>query len=418
MTSTSEHEKTGGPIEDKPERKNRRTHRLLGIRTSYLWAVLFTGIITVWLLSGEIIVGGQNKSVEKGAGSTAVASTRSDESKKLFKVQTRIILARPRDAHLVLRGHTEAEARVSVMAETSGLVKKTPVKKGTFVEKGTLLCLLEPAARRATVEQYKAALAKARADAEASSKLARRGFAGKLKATSDAALVNAAQAAYEQALIDLERTRIKAPFSGIVEDMPSNVGDYLVAGFGGNRACAKMVDIDPLIIVTEVSERDVSNLNPGMAAKISLVTGEHIAGKIRYIATSANAKTRTFRTEIEVPNSDWKLRDGVTADISITLKSAPAHYFSPAILALNDAGQIGVRLVDDNDIVRFRPVKILANDKTGVWVSGLPRRTRIITVGQEYVVDGQKVIPKDEATYSSSNLKLDPGSKESTSSIR
>ena len=392
----------------------RADHRLLGIRTSYLWALLFTGIVAIWLLSGEIVIGGRDNSAENGDLPIPPTAVQSNEKKKLFKVQTRTIRARPRDASLVLRGRTEAEAMVSIMAETSGVVERTPVKKGTFVKKGTLLCQIEPAARQATVEQHKAALAKARADARASSKLVKRGYAGKLKVTSDAALVNAARAAYERARLDLDRTMIKAPFSGIVEDMPSKIGDYLVAGFGRDRACAKMVDIDPLIIVTAVSERDIAALKTGMQAQIKLVTGEQVSGEIRYIATAADAKTRTFRTEIEVANTDWKLRDGVTADITIPLKAAPAHHFSPAILALNDAGQIGVRIVDDNDTVRFIDIKILANDTDGVWVSGLPERVRIITVGQEYVTAGQKVIPKEETAFSASDRNGD----ENTTSIR
>ena len=262
-----------------------------------------------------------------------------------------------------------------------------------------LLCELEPAARAATVAQHKAALDKAQADAKASSKLIKRGYAGKLKVATDRAQLNAAKAAYDLANLDLERTRIKAPFSGVVEQQPAKTGDYLIAGFGANMACAVMVDIDPLIVVVAVSERNIAKLQNGMTARVKLVTGETVSGEIRYIATSADPKTRTFRVEIAVANKNWSLRDGVTADISIPLNAKPAHYFSPAILSLNDAGQIGVRLVDDKNLVRFKTVKVLANDTDGVWVAGLARKVRIITVGQEYVIDGQQVVPHEEAAF-------------------
>ncbi len=415
MTGNSEQKENRGGFWDAIE--NRlvvRDHHLFGIRTSYLWAAFFSCVVALWLLTGDIVGfghdGSRNGAAEARVQSAAGETVRRDAEEKLFKVQTRTIYARPRDAGLILRGRTEAQAMVSVMAETSGVVEKTPVKKGAYVEKGTLLCQLEPAARQATLEQHEAALEKAEADSRASSKLVKRGYAGKLKVTSDQALLNAAKAAYEQAKLDLERTRIKAPFSGIVEDMPSKVGDYLVAGFGGNKACATMVDIDPLIIVTAVSERDIARLKSGMPAQVSLVTGERVAGKIRYIATSAESKTRTFRTEIEVANPEWKLRDGVTADIAIPLKAESAHYFSPAILALDDAGRIGVRIVDRDDIVRFKRIRILANDTSGVWVSGLPERSRIITVGQEYVVEGQKVIPKEDTALSGNDRGPNPTS--------
>jgi len=374
-------------------------HRLFGIRRSYLWALFFTALIAIWMLSGDIIIGGQQKPDNDNGTTTNIAVTGekpAPNQKKLFSVTTRLIKAQPRDATLVIRGRTEADAKVSVMTETSGVVLRTPAIKGSFVEKGTILCELEPAARAATVSQHKAALDKAQADSLASSKLVKRGYAGKLKVTTDQALLDAAKAAYDLAKLDLERTRIKAPFSGVVEQQPAKVGAYLIAGFGSNMACAVMVDIDPLIVIAAVSERDITKLKPEMKASVKLVTGENVTGLVRYIATSADPKTRTFRVEIALPNKEWKLRDGVTADIIIPLKAMPAHYFSPAILCLNDAGQIGVRLVDDSNIVRFKPVTILSNDADGVWVSGLSPKTRLITVGQEYVVEGQQVIAQEE----------------------
>lgn len=377
-------------------------HRLTGIRTSYLWALLFSGVIGLWLLSGEIVIGGQKSDNEVSVSEGMATATGAQASpKKLFRVQVRTQAARPRDASLVLRGRTEADAKVSVMSETSGVVEAMPVKKGTFVEKGTVLCKLDKAARAATVAQFKAALEKARADSQASSKLVKRGYAGKLKVTTDQAQLDAARAQYDLAKLDLERTQIKAPFSGVVEEQPAKVGDYMVAGFGSRMACAVMVDIDPLIVVAAVSERNISKLQEGLEAKVKLVTGENVQGKIRYIATSADPKTRTFRVEIAVSNPKWKLRDGVTADILIPLKPEPAHYFTPAILVLNDAGQIGVRLVDDNNKVAFNRVHILANDAEGVWVAGLPQSIRLITVGQEYVTEGQEVLPSEEASYGS-----------------
>ena len=66
---------------------------------------------------------------------------------------------------------------------------------------------------------------------------------------------------------------------------------------------------------------------------------------------------------------------------------------SPSVLTLNDAGVVGVRTVDANDTVRFKPVEILADETQGVWIGGLPERVRLIVVGQEFVVEGERVTP-------------------------
>jgi len=188
MTDNDQHgiDKDGLPGKTQ-KRWGNSDHRLAGIRTSYLWALFFAGVTALWLLTGEIVIGGQKSDdmTAAKAGGISSSQARGAAPKKLFAVQTRLITARPRDASLVLRGRTEADAKVSVMAETSGVVQRTPVKKGSFVEKGTLLCELEPAARAATVAQYEAALAKAMADSQASAKLVKRGYAGKLKVSND-----------------------------------------------------------------------------------------------------------------------------------------------------------------------------------------------------------------------------------------
>jgi multidrug efflux system membrane fusion protein len=99
-----------------------------------------------------------------------------------------------------------------------------------------------------------------------------------------------------------------------------------------------------------------------------------------------------------VPNQQGLIRDGITAEIHVTANTIEAHRISPAILSLDDRGVIGVRIVDESRRVRFVPVQIVGDGTDGVWVTGLPRTITIITVGQEYVTNGQQVnIVPDES---------------------
>jgi len=294
-----------------------------------------------------------------------------------------------RKASLVLRGRTEAYARVDLQAETAGIVEQLPVAKGAHVAKGNLVCKLEPGARQAMINKAEAEKTQMALDLEASQRLVKQGHTAKLKLAERQAKLDAARAIMEEAKLDLARTYIKAPFDGVIEAQPANVGDYLSVG----ETCATLVALDPLKIVGAVSERQIEYLHKGMIGQAELVTGETVSGPIRFIASAANKKTRTFQVELEVENKDGRLRDGVTADITIALSSDKAHKFSPALLALNDAGDIGVRIVENDDTVRFVPVQILSDESDGIWVSGLPDTVTIITVGQEYVTDGQKVEP-------------------------
>src|SRR5213078_2885908 len=115
-----------------------------------------------------------------------------------------------------------------------------------------------------------------------------------------------------------------------------------------------------------VSEQDVGKLKVGAPASATLVSGETVNGTVHFVATKADATTRTFRVEIELPNPDAKLRDGVSADIHIPVKELRAAKISPGILVLDDNGVVGVRTVE-NGIVRFKPVEIVSDGPDGMW---------------------------------------------------
>lgn len=357
-------------------------------RRSHIWAGLFLALIGGWILSGDIVVGGRGDSAIETA--VRVETNKGDTGR--FAVRVRTFTAESREAFAVIRGRTEADARVEIQAETTGVVEALPVAKGALVNKGDVLCRLEPAARQATVRQNIAAVEQAQLDYNATQNLAKRGHTATLKVAEYRAKLDAARAALEKAELDLGRINVGAPFEGIVEDQPAKVGDHLQIG----ETCAKLVALDPLIVVGTISERQVSELEEGMTGTAALVTGETVTGRLRYIAPAADPKTRTFRFELEVANPDLKLRDGVTAEIKIPLKSGTAHKFSPAILTLDDSGEVGVRVIENGDTARFMPVRILDDDKEGVWVSGLPETVTVITVGQDFVTDGQKVKPVPE----------------------
>jgi multidrug efflux system membrane fusion protein len=97
-----------------------------------------------------------------------------------------------------------------------------------------------------------------------------------------------------------------------------------------------------------------------------------------------------------VPNTDLKIRDGQTAEIIVAADGASAHLLPQSALTLNDDGDLGVRFVDDNSLAQFAKLTLLRDTSEGVWVSGLPETVNVITVGQEYVVDGVPVLPTYE----------------------
>ena len=185
--------------------------------------------------------------------------------------------------------------------------------------------------------------------------------------------------------------KIVAPFSGYLETLRVEEGDFLNTG----SVCAALIDPDPMLVVADIAEKDIAQVQLGSKASAKLISGRYISGEVTFIASSADKNTRTFRVEISVDNKDRTIRDGVSAEIYIKGKEEPAHKISPAILSLNDQGKLGVRTVTSDNRVEFKEINILEDTNSGMWVSGLGEDARIITLGQEYVFQGQTVNVKE-----------------------
>ncbi|WP_428409955.1 efflux RND transporter periplasmic adaptor subunit [Hyphococcus sp.] len=296
---------------------------------------------------------------------------------------------------VVVRGRTKAERKVIVRAETSGVIADTPAALGSLVSEGDVLCRLNVDARQAQLAEARAAQAKAQLDYDAAAKLSEGGFRSETAVASAKAVLDQSAAALERARVELDKTEIKAPFDGVYDERHAEVGALLKVG----DPCATVIKRSPFLVVGAVSERDVSKVRQGDRGRARLATGEAIDGVVRFVASSADPATRTFDIELEVPNEDGLLRDGVTAEFMVFAEERSAHRVPRASLVLNDEGEIGVRSLDDNNIVVFTSVRLIGETPSGVWVAGLSGDVRLIVGGQEYVTAGQTVsaVPAEKA---------------------
>ena len=361
------------------------------IRFSYLIAVGLAAGVSYYMLTGETVIGGQ-----PGAGTRTISERQSETAENLFAVQVELHQARQRASQIEVRGRTQADTIVEVRAQTGGILEKRLVEKGRTVAAGDLLCVIEPGARAANLAKANASLKQAEIDLQAQTRLVEKGYAARNDIAGLEASLDAAKAVVAEAELELSRTEIRAPMGGIVQDPLADAGDVLAVG----STCVTVIDGDPMKVIGQVSEREIAALAEGMRADVRLVNGVTASGVIDYIAPSADPDTRTFRVEIRLANEDGRIKDGVTAVAEVPLPPSKAHMVSSAYLTLDDNGRIGVQIVDDEDMVRFRPVDVIGAEGDALWVAGLAGTARVITVGQDYVLAGQKVKPMPAGTAS------------------
>jgi membrane fusion protein, multidrug efflux system len=345
-----------------------------GLKPSYRAALAMLILAVVWIASGIFNAGPKTD--------TATASV----ADVIPRVRVAMLSSSDRDAVLTIRGRTSALHSVDLKAEVDGVVQAIHFEKGDRVKAGQVLCEIKLNDRQAKVDQARALVTQTSKQHAVDLQLARDGFRSATQVDQSAAALEAARASAQTMEIDLENTRIKAPFDGLVDDRYVDVGDYMRPG----DKCALLIAPEPFLATGQVSENEVGELRVGDPAKATLVTGETVNGTIRFVASRADDTTRTFRVEVDLPNPDGKLKVGVSADIHVPVRQLKAERISPGILVLDDNGVVGVRAVQ-HGIVHFLPVNIVSDGPDGMWVSGLPDHLAVITVGQSFVTDGERV---------------------------
>ena len=148
--------------------------------------------------------------------------------------------------------------------------------------------------------------------------------------------------------------------------------------------------LDPMVITGEVTEKNVDQVNLNQKVNIKLLDNKEVTGVISFISKSANPSTRTYKIEATIENSNGTIREGLSADMFVPLREVIAHLIPSYLISLNDEGDLGIKILTNN-IVQFTEIQIVEDTVDGLWVTGLPKDVTIITVGQEYVINGQEV---------------------------
>lgn len=314
--------------------------------------------------------------------------------RQLQKVQVRHLSSQTTELELMFTGRTEPNKKAMIASELDGLLVSYQAERGSRVSKGDSIAEISTGSLNAALAGAKAEQRSAAVEYKAQANLVKRGLnAQNAKATANAAL-QAANARVQQVETELEKAKVSAPFDGLIADHHAEVGDFMSVG----KALATLIDLNPIRAVGDVAERDISDLNVGDSAKTVMLNGDEVSGEITYISPFADESTRTFRVEITLPNEDGELVAGMTTQVKVPLRTSDAYKISPALLTLNAEGDIQVASVDSNDRVVLHDVDLIRSETDGIWVSGLPAETRVITLGQGFVHDGDLVDPVEEGS--------------------
>lgn len=335
-----------------------------------------------WISSG-VLGRGDQKNAALEAAKPAVEAPR-------FRVAVMPAANEMHQRRVVLSGRTEADRRVWAQARVSGVVVELKVRRGSVVKQGQVLAILSDEAREAQVSQAKARLEQKKAEAVARLKLIETGNYPALNKPLLLAELKAAEAGMAQAEAERIKGEVVAPLAGVVNDVPVEIGTVLQVFMSGANV-AEIIAPDPMLAVVEVAERQLAGVQVGGEAEVKLVTGDKVRGKIRFLSKKASQGTRTYRVDVEVPNQDGRIPDGVTAEVDLLLSPVSAAKLPRSALTFSAEGRIGVRHVGPDGKVAFAPVSIVEDVMNELWLGGVPDGARVIVEGQDFVKEGETV---------------------------
>ena len=346
--------------------------------------------LVLWMLSGQF----GSDDAENNDESNTAAVTEVEKQAPKMKVQIQKLNASSIDREVIVQGQLEPAKVLTLRAETSGTIKVLNFNKGQRIRGGQTLARLSEGNRAADVAVAKAYQIEANNEYQATRKLSNQGLQSKLSLESARAKRESATAQVKAAELELSYLNISAPIDALIEDVNVEEGDFVDRG----AQIATLVDNSRLLVTGRVPQQHIADIEKGQDAVTNLVTGGTHNGTVSYVSSMAEDTTRSFKIEVLIDQAPANIVTGISAQINIPVETIMAHRVSPAVLALDDNGNLGVKTLAANNTVEFHKVKIVKTESNGAWVTGLPNEVTLITLGQGFVNPGEEVEPVSDSS--------------------
>ncbi len=279
---------------------------------------------------------------------------------------------------------------VTISAEVAGRIEWIGPKEGASVKAGDLLMRLNTDLLQAEFERVQAQAKYDQTEFERKKGLVQGGAAPDRDLDEAAMQLAISKAQLEEVRARLERTRIVAPLAGVLNDLPIEVGEYVLPG----TPVAAIVDTQIVKAVVEVPERDVPFFSKGEAANILVgAKGRErsVQGTITFVSELADPRTRSTRMEITLTNEDGLLRSGQIVQVRLTRRILENVILIPLLAVIPMEDSKAVYVVESSKAER-REVElgVIKGDSIQV-TSGLAPGDRLIVAGHRFVAPSQDV---------------------------
>lgn len=294
-----------------------------------------------------------------------------------------------------LQGNVTTKQNVIIYPEYQGTLVRVLVQKGDRVRKGQTLARIDDGGLGSQVSQLEVQAQLAKTTYERQKRLWEQNIGSEIQYLQAKASYESSQNAVDQLKSQLGKTMIRAPFSGVIDEVITDQGTVVSPGQGIFR----IVNLKDMYIKADVPERYLSSVIPGKAVSIEIpMLGETMTSKVRETGNYINPNNRSFSVEVDVPNENGNVKPNLTAKVKINDYSSENAILIPLnVISENAQNQQYVykAIANGEKDKAIAERKIITTGKTqGDFIEvleGLSAGDVIIVEGARSVKDGQEV---------------------------
>jgi membrane fusion protein (multidrug efflux system) len=289
-------------------------------------------------------------------------------------------------------GTIEALEAVTIVSEIDATVKSFPYKEGGLIKQGDMIAQLDDSQLAAEVARAEALRLQSKSSYDRIKSIVDQGAGAPQDLDDAAATLKVAEANLDLARARLAKTKIVAPFNGIIGARRVSVGTFLRAG----QPIAELANIDDIRVNFSAPERYLPHLSQGASVNVSTPAfpGAISKGTIIVIEPVIEIATRSARVVARVPNPGRKFRPGMSANVSAVLGERPTALTIPNEAVVGSGNQSFVFVVKDDSTVARVPLKLGTRMADVVEVvDGLKEGMTVVRAGHQKLFEGGKVMP-------------------------
>jgi len=308
-----------------------------------------------------------------------------------FKAQSRVF-----DHFLEIQGDVDTKLNIVLYPEYNGVLSRIYVKDGQQVVKGQLLASIDDGGLSQQLAQMEVQANLAKTTFERQERLWTQKIGSEIQYLQAKTNYEAQQNAVNQMKAQLGKTTIRAPFSGIVDDIITEQGTVVSAG---QTPVIRLVNLNDMYISAEIPEVYIGSVSEGKNVEIFFpVLGDTLSARVRQVGNYINPTNRTFKIEVNVPNKDKKIKPNLTAKLKINDYSNPEAILIPqSVLSENANGDqyvyVASNMNGNNEAVAKRTF-VTTGKTQGDFVEileGISNGDTLVQEGARSVKDGQSI---------------------------